>query len=260
VLDAGSGIRPLGNALEAEFGDEPIRLSLLLTHPHWDHIQGLPFFSPAYDAKNEIRVLGYDGAHTSLVEILSGQMSSPFFPISFRELDGKIRVQQLDEPQFDIGPIKVRAKFLNHPGVCVGYRIQNGDTSVAFLPDNEPLDAFFDSANDYNAGDGRLNKDARAERADLVAFLKGVDLLILDTQYTDEEYAQRIGWGHGSLSSVIGLARDAEVKTLMLFHHDPNRNDADVDAMLDSARAIVARDGGGLKVEAATEGSELSLG
>jgi len=260
VLDAGSGIRALGNSLEAEFGERPIKLSLLLSHPHWDHIQGLPFFVPAYDAKNEIRVLGYDSKHTSLREILTGQMSAPFFPINFRELAGKIAVQRLNEMDFNLGAVRVRAKFLNHPGVCVGYRLHHGDVSIAFLPDNEPLEAFIQSPGKYEmTAEGELNPDVRAEREDLVDFLRGVDLLILDTQYTDDEYAQRIGWGHGSLTNVVRLACDAQVKTLMLFHHDPNRTDTEVDDMLASARAIVAREGGSLKIEAAAEGSQLSI-
>lgn len=259
VLDAGSGIRALGNALEAEFGNRPIKLSLLLTHPHWDHIQGLPFFFPAYDAKNEIRVLGYEATHTSLREILASQMSAPFFPINFQQLAGKIAVEQLEGMEFKIGSVRVRAKFLHHPGVCVGYRLYNGNASIAFLPDNEPLDPFFDRADEYAAANRHLNPDPRAERAGLIEFLRDVDLLMLDTQYTDEEYAQRIGWGHGSLSSVVQLASDAGVKRLMLFHHDPNRTDNEIDMIVDNARSIVTRQGGDLKIEAATEGVELSI-
>ena len=260
ILDAGSGIRQLGNALDAEFGSEPIKLSLLLTHPHWDHIQGLPFFAPAYEAKNEIRVFGFDATHSSVTEMLTSQMSSPFFPINFKQLAGKISVHQPDAMDFNVGTARVRAKFLHHPGVCVGYRIYNGETSLAFLPDNEPLDAFFDRPGDYSSSDGRLKADPRAERAELVDFLRDADLLILDSQYTDEEYAQRIGWGHGSLTSVVRLALDAGVKTLMLFHHDPNRADDEIDHMLAVARSVVAQAGGRLKIEAAAEGAELSIG
>lgn len=123
VLDAGSGIRLLGMELEKEFGDRPIRLTLLITHTHWDHIQGLPFFQPVYNSKNQIRVLGYEGARAGLAAIIAGQMETPFFPVSMRDLPSNIAIEELKEMEFSIGKVRVRAKFANHPGICAGYRL-----------------------------------------------------------------------------------------------------------------------------------------
>jgi phosphoribosyl 1,2-cyclic phosphodiesterase len=261
VLDAGTGIRSLGMALEREFGGRPITVSLLITHVHWDHIQGFPFFIPAYNDKNQVRVFGYDGADSGLREILKGQMATPFFPVKLYDLPGKIYVKKLQKMEFNIGKVRVRSKFLNHPGVCVGYRLFTSSGSLAFLPDNEPYDAFkLHSAKSHLLSPEQTQKRAEKERAGLVQFLERCDLLILDAQYTDEEYQAHVGWGHGSLSSGVALALDAEVRKLILFHHDPNHDDAMVDEMVKQARALVSKRGKTLEVVAAREGEEFSLG
>src|SRR5437868_6670017 len=118
VLDAGSGIRQLGLALAEEFQERPTKLSLLITHAHWDHIQGFPFFKPAYDPKNEIRIFGFDGAGASFRQILAEPMKAPFFPIAMRELSAKMDIKTLTEMNFSIGKLEIRAAFVNHPGVC----------------------------------------------------------------------------------------------------------------------------------------------
>src|ERR1043166_2960056 len=138
VLDAGSGIRSLGIALEKEFQSQPIKLSLLITHAHWDHIQGLPFFASAYEKKNEICVRGYDGIDTSFGKIMAEPMKAPFFPIAMRELSARIDIKKLTEMEFSSGNVQVRAKFVNHPGVCAGYRLLTSAGSLAFMPDHEP--------------------------------------------------------------------------------------------------------------------------
>jgi len=261
ILDAGSGLRQLGIELEAEFGDQPIRPTLLISHTHWDHIQGLPFFLPVYSQKNSLRVLGYEGARAGLGAVLAGQMETSFFPISLRDVPSAISIDELKDMEFRIGKVKVVARFLNHPGICVGYRLTTSNGSIAFLPDNEPYDVLkLNQAGPDKASFAEARAYAGDARAKLVEFLQQTDILIIDAQYTDEEYAQKVGWGHGSLSSVVSLAVDARVRKLFLFHHDPNHDDRKIDEMVEAARTLVLESGQPVEVEAAREGAEVWLG
>ena len=261
VLDAGTGIRPLGLALEKEFGGEPIKVTLLITHAHWDHIHGLPFFTPAHHRHNQITVYGHDAADAGLREILEEQMSAPFFPVTLHDLPGKIDIHTLEAMQFNIGKVHVRSMFVNHPGICAGYRLSTSAGSIAFLPDYEPYDAMkVHSARRESLDPSQTRKRAEEERTGLVDFLKECDVLILDTQYTDEEYKARVGWGHGSLGSAVALALDAQVRKLILFHHDPTHDDAKIDMMVREARKLAEKSGRQLEVDAAREGAELMLG
>src|SRR5262249_23883606 len=259
VLDAGSGIRPLGVALQKEFQQRPINLSLLITHAHWDHIQGFPFFKPAYDPKNEIRILGFDGAGATFREIMTEPMRSPFFPITMRELSAEMEITRLTEMKFALGKVDVHATFVNHPGVCTGYRIFTSTGSVAFLPDHEPYEFFLHAAQGKSLTPQQAKEIATNEHARLVQFLRGSEILILDSQYTDKEYHTHVGWGHGSVSSAVSLALEAEVQTLLLFHHDPSHDDNVVDTMVESARELATKSGRPLQVAGAMEGSEMLL-
>src|SRR5437763_10084025 len=260
VLDAGTGIRGLGLALQKELGPGTIKLTLLITHTHWDHIQGLPFFSPAYNSKNLIRILGYEGARAGLGTILAGQMETPFFPVSLHQLPSHLAIEELKDLEFHIGKVKVQATFANHPGICAGYRLFTSAGSIAYMPDNEPYEPLKMQLATQNGIDGNEARDfADAERAKMVEFLRDCQVAILDAQYTDEEYKGHIGWGHSSLSSVVWLALDANVKRVLLFHHDPSHDDDMIDRMLEQARELVRKSGKAMVIEEAREGAEIVL-
>ena len=251
VLDAGSGIRPLGHALGEEYKDQPINLTLLISHTHWDHIQGFPFFLPAYKPANQVRILGYEGARAGLGATLAGQMESPYFPIALKQMPGNILIEELREMRFKIGKIQVEACFLNHPGVCVGYRLNTSQGSIVYVPDNE-----------WSVDEDPHKTDSVPRRIDhgLAAFVKDADILIIDAQYDRAEYSEHIGWGHGCVDDVVKLAVAANVKQLYLFHHDPAHDDNHVSSMLMHARQVARQGNGALRVEAAREGERVMLG
>ena len=259
ILDAGTGLRLLGRRLAKEFGTQPIEVTLLLTHTHWDHIQGLPFFQPVYEPQSHLRILGFEGARHGLEVVLAGQMERPVFPIDLREVPAKVRIEELKEMNFRIGPVRVQAAFANHPGVCVGYRLHTSSGSIAFFPDNESLPEGAPSPRAAVASDApALALPEKANRK-MIEFLHGVDLLIMDAQYDAEEYKAHIGWGHGSVDAVVALALEAGVRMLHLFHHDPDHDDDKVSRMLAHARELVAAHKGTLQVEAAREGATVEL-
>lgn len=257
ILDAGSGIRPCGLQLKKEFSTQPLNLTLLLTHTHWDHIQGFPFFLPAYSPKDRLRILGYEGARQGLGKTLSAQMESPYFPIGLEEVPANIEIEEQKEMEFTVGRIKVRAWFANHPGICVGYRLETSAGSVVFLPDNEPFQRMRAKAAGH-AAPGSV-EFGRQEDEKLLEFIANADVLIIDSQYDAAEYESHIGWGHACVDDVAALASQARVKQLFLFHHDPSHDDDKISRMLAHARQLVA----GLKsettVEAAREGLEVVL-
>jgi phosphoribosyl 1,2-cyclic phosphodiesterase len=255
ILDAGTGLRLLGQALLAEFGDQPLELALLLSHTHWDHIQGLPFFPAVYKPRNRVRVLGYEGARKGLHAVLNNQMEHPFFPI---ELPPNVCIEELKDLNFNLGQVQVRATYANHPGVCVGYRLFASGRSIAFFPDNELRHDPFTEP-DSEGVDELWNERTRAQNRELTAFLRGTDVLVMDTQYDREEYRTHMGWGHGCVDEVVMLALEAEVRQLFLFHHDPDHDDQKISSMVDEARELVARHNGSLQVEAAREGLAVEL-
>jgi phosphoribosyl 1,2-cyclic phosphodiesterase/ActR/RegA family two-component response regulator len=255
ILDAGTGIRPLGLALNAEFHDKPIELTVLITHTHWDHIQGFPFFVPAYNPRNNVRILGFEGARKGLESTLSGQMESPYFPVSMQQMPGNIQIQELKELSFNIGQVRVEAQLVNHPGICTGYRLFTSQGSVSYLPDIELFERLR-----AQIGKSKAERQyARDQDQKLIRFIQGSDVLILDSQYDAEEYKSHVGWGHSCLEDSVALALNAEVKRLFLFHHDPTHNDDHVSRLVAHARGLVARDKGTLVVEAAREGLEVVL-
>jgi CheY-like chemotaxis protein/phosphoribosyl 1,2-cyclic phosphodiesterase len=259
ILDGGTGLRPLGRALIAEFHDQPLQLNLLLSHTHWDHIQGLPFFTPIYEPHCRLRILGFEGARRGLVNVLTGQMESPYFPVPFGELPGNIEVDEIKDLDFPVGNVRVQAWFANHPGICVGYRIQTPDGTVVFFPDNEPHCRYAADGTVHSTRADASLEYARSQEAKMIEFIHGADVVMLDAQYDRAEYERHIGWGHGCVDDVVMLAIKAEVKQLFLFHHDPDHDDAKIDEMLARAREIVIQQKSPLLVEAATEGRVVEL-
>ena len=260
VLDAGTGIRPLGLSLIDEFKGRPIDVSLLVTHTHWDHIQGFPFFLPIYNPKNKIRVLGFEGARQGLESTLFSQMESPYFPVSLRQISGHISIQELKELTFQIGEVRVQAELVNHPGMCTGYRIFGSGGSICYLPDVElfqPLRATISKQNHNKS----VEDESYAKEQDkkLIDFIKDADVLIIDSQYDATEYESHVGWGHSCVDDSVELAIKANVKRIFLFHHDPVHNDEQISRMVARARELVERHGANLMVEAAREGFEIEL-
>jgi phosphoribosyl 1,2-cyclic phosphodiesterase len=239
LLDAGTGLRALGRSLLSEFKDQPLNLTMLLTHTHWDHIQGLPFFGPIYNSRCRLRILGCEGTRKGLVNALTGQMESTYFPVPFNKLPSNIEIEELKNFNFNIGPVCVRAMRANHPGLCVGYRLFSPDSLIAFFPDTEPRTG---------------GKDR-----EMIEFLHDVDLLILDSQYDSKEYQEHVGWGHGCVDDSVALALQAGVKQLSLFHHDPDHDDKRIAGLVRHARQLVAKQKGKLKVDAAREGMTINL-
>lgn len=244
ILDAGSGIRVLGDELLQTAQSNPIEATILLSHSHWDHIQGLPFFCPGYSAKNRFTIFGAAGRAEQLQRALAAQMTPLHFPVGLDQMHGLEPVRELSPDATKIENLLVRTTALNHPGGCTGFRIESTAGHVAYLPDHEPY-----RNNGHEAGD--------APRRALIEFVRGVDLLILDTQYTSDEYANRVGWGHGCLPDSVELAIESGARRLILFHHDPAHNDRQIDRMVEVARATAV--GTPLVIDAASEHETLSL-
>jgi phosphoribosyl 1,2-cyclic phosphodiesterase len=248
ILDAGTGIRGLGDDLARLFGARPINANLLISHTHWDHIQGLPFFAPAYSQHNHIQVIAPKGCGAKLKRALKNQMSPIHFPVGLDQMRGLTGVDELTSDHTHLGNFSISVIPLNHPGGCAGFRIGVNGTAVGYLPDHEP----------YQRNRSGMSSGMNPLRKALVDFIRDLDLLILDTQYTEAEYENRIGWGHGSLPESVALAVEAGVRRLILFHHDPSHDDNQIDQMVQAAQSQAgdAR----LLVQAAAENETITLG
>jgi len=232
-------------------------VTLLLTHTHWDHIQGLPFFLPVYRPQNQLKILGYEGARHVLHNVLTSQMESPFFPIGLKEVPANVQIEELKELEFKVGKVRVRACRASHPGSCVGYRLFTSSGSVAFFPDNELHHNHNRQSSNQKV---QSTSPLQNQDQDIVKFLEGTDILIMDAQYDRVEYEHHIGWGHGRLDDVVALALEAGVKRLWLFHHDPDHDDAKIDAMVGYARELASAGNSALEIDAAREGTIVELG
>ena len=246
VLDCGTGARELGLHL-AQTMPHPIRLHLFIGHTHWDHIQGFPFFVPAFLPGSELNIYAPLGFQRGLEEAMAGQMEYSYFPVKMRDLRSRIHFTELDEGFFRVGGVLVETQFLNHTAPTIAYRMTSDGATIAYATDHEPF---------WNAS-GRVSQHPGDERH--IAFLKGANLVIHDAQYTDAEYRDKVGWGHSSLEYAVDVALAAGVERLVLFHHDPAHDDATMERMEAAARAHVGRRGQALDVLAAREGLELAV-
>lgn len=245
ILDAGSGIRELGNDLARECDGQPVRGDLLISHTHWDHIQGFPFFSPAYTPGNRVRIFTVKGLTSNLESALRGQMQWTHFPVTLNRMEGICGFEELPARDARVGPYSINSTALNHPGGCAGFRINTEHGSLAYLPDHEP----------FGASSNGPSIDAR--EAALIEFIRGVDLLILDTQYTEVEYVNRVGWGHGCLRDSVALAEEAQVGQLAFFHHDPCHHDDFIDQMVQTGHYLNGSND--LKIWAAAEMQTVTM-
>lgn len=242
VLDAGTGIRPLGAALVNTLR----RVDILLTHLHMDHIQGLGFFAPLYHPAMEVHIWGPVSTTLTLPSRLTRYLSPPLFPVRLRDLPCRLSVHEVGVTTFDIGEFQIAAAFVIHPSPTVGYRITDraSGATLAYLPDHEPALGvpYFPLSAAWTSG---------------YALAAGVDLLIHDAQYSESEYQAHVGWGHSSLGRALTLAMLCGVKQLVSFHHDPGHSDTVLDAMLAQARGPVAPP---FAVLAGVEGAVFELG
>ena len=255
VLDCGTGARPLGQHL---LSSRVTRGHLLITHTHWDHIQGFPFFAPLFVPGNEWDVYAPGAAAGGLEAVLRGQMEYTYFPVTLDQLGATLRFHDLSEGTFNVEEVRVTAQHLNHPAVALGYRLEVGGVSMAYSTDHEPHSRHqAEPESDPRAGATPILIHAEDERHS--RFLAGADLAIHDAQYTAAEYDKKVGWGHSTVEYAVDLAVAAGVKWLVLFHHDPLRNDSALDEVLQSASARARAWGSQLEVTAAAEGETIDL-
>jgi phosphoribosyl 1,2-cyclic phosphodiesterase len=239
IIDAGTGIRSLGR--EFESNKEDVDIYLLVTHIHWDHIFGFPFFSPIYNSSTRILIDGHNSCMKGLHYSLDNKIGDGFFPVRFGELKAEIKfINKVSRDPLKIDGTTVESTPLRHPQGGLGFRFREDNKTLIFLTDNE-LNSKEQSFSDY------------------VAFCKAADILIHDSQYRPEEMSEHKGWGHSDYQSALDLALKAHVKKLILFHHAPERKDSDVTEITRTCKALIKARNSDLKIEAARENSVLLL-
>jgi CheY-like chemotaxis protein len=245
IFDAGSGIKRLSNHLIHQ-KRYPLSAKIFISHPHYDHINGIPFFVPLYMKGNEFEFLGAPFGDIGIEKIISGQMDSLYFPITVKEFAAKISYRDLGEETFNIEDVEIQTILLNHPGKCLGYRIKYNNKVFCYVTDHE---LYLEHLPYYNQFD--------VDR--LVQFISNADLLVIDTTYTDSEYAGKIGWGHSCVSRVADIADKAKVKLLCLYHHDPDQLDKDINFKLSEATEILQSRNSSTRCIAPREGEKIYI-
>ncbi len=245
ILDAGSGIKQFSDYLLSK-SPAGVHAKIFISHPHWDHINALPFFVPLYIAGNEFEILGPSHSDVTMRELISAQMDGVYFPIRIKEFAARTYFRDLKEQEFMIDKISIRTMLLTHPGNCLGYRMEYNGRVVCYVTDNEL----------FPENSAHFNLDYWEK---LVTFVKNADVLITDCTYTDEEYAKKIGWGHSSVTPVVNLATAAMVENLHLIHHDPDQDDDAIDQKLEKARNLLAEKGAKINCDAPRELQHFKL-
>ena len=240
ILDAGSGLKSLSDRLRVENGGR-IQGRILLTHPHWDHLHALPFFAPLYVRGSELEICGPAPAGLSTRELVAAQLDGIYFPVTLDQLLARVYFRDLMEGDHDFGGYGVRALRLQHPGHCLGYRIDWKERSICYLTDHEIF-----------SRDHEMSSPEERER--WIDFVRGTDMLVADTTYLEHEYASREGWGHATVERVVERAVEAEVQNLYLFHHDPDQDDDAIDRKLEVAQEMAQQLGSELHCVAPGEG------
>ena len=222
ILDLGTGLRQLGHDLtdHPRWGGRPLQATVLLTHLHYDHLLGLPFFGPMHAPGARLDVYGPDSVEGPLSEVLATAVRPPYFPVHLADFPGQFRLHPTGDHDFALGPAKVRARFITHRGHTLGYRIDVGNRTVAYLPDHQaPLDRTTVPTGVRELGEG-------------------ADLLIHDAQYSEAEFDQKQDWGHSTVAYAVRLAAEVGAKQLVMFHHDPHHDDETIDGLVAEARSM----------------------
>ena len=255
ILDAGTGLRLLGEQIVAR--KEKINTNILLSHTHWDHICGFPFFIPAYIPGNAITFQGPVHYEQSLKDIMVGHTQYAYFPVRVEDMAADIQYRDLKEGTFELEGLKVVARYLNHPVLCLGYRFESSRGKVfVFGTDTEPFYNVFGGGED---GDPEAENIADDLNARIVDFVRDADLVVWDGQYTPDEYKVKQGWGHTSTIQCMEMGMKANVKHFVYTHHDPCRTDAQMDKILEESRKYLDERSSKMIIGAATEGVTIDL-
>lgn len=255
ILDCGTGARPLGLDLLTNTRS-PIRATILLGHTHWDHIQGFPFFMPAFQSGNEFTVCAPEGMGRSISDVLSGQMEFTYFPVELDQLPARIEFRELGEGVFQFGNARVMTQYIHHPAPALAYRIEADGVIVVYMCDHEP---FSEKLWQEGATPGQLDSILHEGDRRHAAFMRHADLVIHDSQYTPEEYPEKKNWGHSTFEYPVELAAMSDVYRLVLTHHDPTHDDAFLDEVQRRARDLGRRRNFMMQVMCAYEGMEVHV-